>query len=134
MTIEGLINFIDRHTNNSAIYIEEQTEKGIEIEEGMRFILTFSSRDWWALRGLNLQKRSNLWVKCLIDLLDKAYLEEARQAIIHLALTGSEENFLDAMECIRNFRRNVDTYTWLKLENRSTEILSKSTKSKSNGY
>ena len=135
MTIQNLIDFIDRHTNNGAFYPSEPWGEGIGIEdEGAAFIRSFSYRDWLALRSLNLKERSNSWVECLIDLLDEAYTEEAQQMIIHIALTGTDENFLDAMECIRAFRRSVSTYTWLKLENRSTEILSKKLKNQSNNY
>ena len=92
--------------------------------EGIAFIRSFSSRDWLALRtDLDLQQKSNSWIKCLIHLLDAAYTEEARQMIIHIALNGTEENFFDAMECIRDFKRDVTIYTWLKLKNRSAEIL-----------
>lgn len=132
MTINNLINFIDRQTNNGTIYLNKFGGKKVGIEEGTALIQRFSSRDWWALRGLNITERSNLWVKCLIDILDNAYTEEARQTIIYIALTGTESNFLDAMECIRRFRRHVSIYTWLKLENRSTEISSKRLKNKPN--
>ena len=132
MTIKNLIDFIDRHTNNGAIYPNEPWGEGTGIEEGVALIQRFSSRDWLALRSLNLKQRSNFWVECLIDLLDRAYTEDARQMIIYIALTGTEENFFYAMECIRNFRRNVSIYTWLKLENRSTEILRKRVNNKSN--
>ena len=94
----------------------------------------FSDQDWLALRSMNFKNKSNFWVECLIDLLDEAHTEQARQMIIYLASNGTDENFFDAMECIRNFRRYVDTYTWLKLENRSTEILSKRIKHESNNY
>ena len=134
MTIDNLIEFIDRHTNNNAIYPNEPRSKDIEIKNGVTIVNVFSSRDWWALRGLNLMERSNSWVKCLIDILDNAYTEEARQTIIHIALTGTEENFLDAMECIRRFRRHISIYTWLKLQNRSTKISSKRLKNKPNNY
>ena len=134
MTIDNLIDFIDRHTNNNAIYPNEPRSKDIEIKNGVTIVNVFSSRDWWALRGLNLMERSNSWVKCLIDILDNAYTEEARQTIIHIALTGTEENFLDAMECIRRFRRHISIYTWLKLQNRSTKISSKRLKNKPNNY
>ena len=135
MTIQSLIDFIDRHTENGAVYPSEPWGEGIGIEtEGVAFIQKFSHRDWFALRNLNLKEKSDVWVKCLIDLLDEAYTEEARQMIVHIALTGTEENFLDAMEHIRDFRRNVDTYTWLKLQNCSTEILTKRTKNKFNNY
>ena len=124
MTINNLINFIDRHTNNGAIYSNKPWEEGVGIEEeGIAFIHSFSSRDWLALRDLNLKEKSNFWIECLIDLLDEAYTEEARQMIIYIALNGTEENFLDAMECIRSFRRDVSIYTWLKLKDRSSKIL-----------
>lgn len=134
MTWENLIDFIDRHINNGAIYPHEPWREGIGIEEGVAFIRRFSSRDWLALRSLNLKARSNFWVECLIDLLDRAYTEDARQMIIYIALNGTEENFFKAMECIRGFRRLVSIYTWLKLENRFTEISSKTLKNKSNNY
>ena len=125
MSIENLIDFIDRHTNSGAIYPSEPWGEGIGIEEeGAAFIRSFSHRDWLTLRSLNLKERSNSWVECLIDLLDEAYTEEARQMIIYIALNGTEENFLDAMECIRSFRRDVSIYTWLKLKDRSSKILS----------
>ena len=93
-------------------------------DEGIVFIRSFSSRDWLALRtDLARKQRSNYWIECLIHLLDAAYTEEARQMIIHIALNGSPENFFDAMECIRGFKRDVTIYTWLKLKNRSAEIL-----------
>ena len=124
MTAENLINFIDRLTENSAIFSKEPREKDLGLEdEEIALIHSFSSRDWLALRNLNLKERSDFWVECLIVLLDEAYTEDARQMIIHIALTGTEENFYKAMEYIQDFRRNVDTYTWLKLKNRSAEIL-----------
>ena len=135
MTIQNLTDFIDRYTNNGTIYPNEAWGEGVGIEdEGAAFIRSFSHRDWLSLRNLNLKEKSDFWVECLIDLLDEAYIEEARQMIIHIALTGTNENFFDAMECIRDFRRNVSTYTWLKLENRSTEILSKRLKNQSNNH
>ena len=135
MTVEGLINFIDRLTNNGAVELKEPwgEEIGLE-EESSALIHTFSHRDWFALRSLNLKEKSDFWIECLITFLDDAHTEEARQTIVYIALTGTDENFLNAMECIRSFRRYVDTYTWLKLQNRSTEILSKRTKNKSNNY
>ena len=86
------------------------------------------------LHNFNLKEKSNLWYECLIHLLNEAYIEETRQMIIYIALNGTDENFFDAMQCIRDFKRNVSTYTWLKLENRSTEISSKRLKNKSNNY
>lgn len=116
MTIRNLIDFIDRHTNDGAIDSNEPWEEGIAL------IRSFSHRDWLALRtDLNLKKKSNCWIECLIHLLDAAYTEEARQMIIHIALNGTEENFVDAMKCIQDFRRDVTIYTWLKLKNRSAE-------------
>ena len=123
MTINNLISFIDRHTNNGAIYPNEPWGEGIEIEDGAVLIQRFSSSDWLTLRSLNLKERSNYWVEYLIDLLGLAYTEDARQIIIHIALNGTEENFSDAMERIQSFRRDVSIYTWLKLKNRSSEIL-----------
>ena len=125
MTIKNLIEFIARYTNNGAIYPNEPWGEGVVIEdEGIVFIRSFSSRDWLALRtDLARKQRSNYWIECLIHLLDAAYTEEARQMIIHIALNGTEENFFDAMECIRGFKRDVTIYTWLKLKNRSAEIL-----------
>ena len=134
MTIEKLINFINRYTSHGTIYPNKPEDECIEIEEGVVLIRSFSSRDWHSLRSFNLKEKSLFWVECLITLLDEAYTEEARQMIIHIALTGTDENFLAAIEYIRNFRRYVDTYTWLKLENRSTAILSKRTKNKPNNY
>lgn len=134
MTIENLIDFIDRHTNNGAIYPSAWGEGIGTKNKGIAFIHLFSSRDWLALHSLNLKERSDFWIECLIDLLDKAYTREARQMIIYIALNGTEENFLDAMECIKTFRRDVDTYTWLKLKNRSSEILSRRLNNKSNNY
>ena len=130
MTIDNLINFIDRYTNDDAIYPNKSCDKGIKIEEkGFAFIRSFSNRDWLTLRtDFDLKERSSFWIKCLIHLLDGAYTEQARQMIIYIALNGTEKNFLDAMEYIHNFRRDVSTYTWLKLKNRSAEIL----KSRSN--
>ena len=126
MSIKNLIDFIDRHTNDGAIYPSELWEEGIKIEnKGIAFIRSFSSRDWLAIRSLNLKKRSDFWIECLINLLNEAYTQEARQMIIYIALNGTEKNFLDAIECIKTFRRDVDTYTWLKLKNRSSEILSR---------
>ena len=103
-------------------------------DESVAFIRSFSHLDWLTLRHLNLTEKSNFWVECLIDLLNLAYTEEARQMIIHIALTGTDENFLDAMEYIRDFKRDISTYTWLKLENLSTEILSKRLKNQFNNY
>ena len=132
MSIENLLEFIDRHTNNGAIYPNESRGEGVlndtashirVEEEGITFIHSFSSRDWLALRSLNLTRKSRFWVECLIELLNGAYTEEARQMIIYIALNGTEENFFDAMECIRDFKRDVSIYTWLKLKNRSAEIL-----------
>ena len=124
MTIQNLIDFIDRHTNNGAIYPNEPWGEGVVIEEGIAFIHSFSSRDWLALRtNFNLKEKSDSWIKCLIHLLNEARTEEARQMIIYIALNGTENNFYDAMECIHNFRRDVSIYTWLKLKNRSSEIL-----------
>ncbi len=135
MAIEDLIDFINRYTNNGAIYPSEPWGEGIGIEaEGAAIIRSFSSGDWLALRALNLKNKSNSWVECLIELLDEAYTDEARQMIIHIALNGTDENFLDAMESIRDFRRYVDTYTWLKLKNRSSEILSRKLNNQSNNY
>ena len=135
LIIDRLIEFIDRQTNNGAIYPKEPWGEGVGIEEeGIAFIHSFSSRDWLALRSLNFKERSNFWIKCLIALLDAAYTEEARQIIIYIALNGTEENFLDAMECIRSFRRDVSIYTWLKLKNRSSKILSSRLNNKSNDY
>ncbi|WP_319418612.1 hypothetical protein [Pleurocapsa sp. FMAR1] len=133
MTISNLINFIDRHTNNGAIYPNEPwgEEVGVK-EEGIAFVRSFSTGDWLALRNLNLKEKSNFWIECLIHLLDEAYTEEARQMIINIALTGTEENFFDAMECIRSFRRDVDIYTWLKLKNRASQISSSRLNNKSN--
>ena len=125
MAIEDLINFINRYTNNGTIYPSEPWGEGIGIEAGAAIIRSFSSGDWLALRSLNLKNKSNFWIECLIKLLDEAYTDEARQMIIHIALNGTEENFLNAMESIRDFRRYVDTYTWLKLKNRSSQILSR---------
>ena len=135
MTIDSLIDFIDRQTNKGAIYPEEPWEEGVGIkEEGIAFIHSFSHRDWFALRSLNLEEKSNFWIECLIDLLDESYTEEARQMIIYIALNGTEENFLDAMECIITFRRDVSIYTWLKLKNRSSKISSSRLNNKSNDY
>ena len=123
MTIKSLIEFIDHHTNNGTIYSHKLRNEDIGIkEEGIALVHAFSGRDWLALRSLNLKERSDFWVECLIDILDAAYTEEARQIIIHIALTGTEKNFFKAMECIRDFRRLVDIYTWLKLKNRASEI------------
>ena len=124
MTINNLINFIDRHTNNGAIYFNKPWEEGKIEEEGIAFIHSFYSRDWLALRNFNFQEKTYIWVKCLIHLLSEARTEESRQMIIYIALNGTEENFLDAMECIRSFRRDVSIYTWLKLKDRSSKILS----------
>jgi len=135
MTTNNLIDFIDRHTNNGAIYPSEPWSEGIGTEtEGVALIQKFSHRDWFALRSLNLKAKKSLWIECLITLLGEADTEEARQMIIHIALTATEDNFFEAMEHIREFRRYVDTYTWLKLQNRSTKILSKRIKNKSNNY
>lgn len=125
MTIKNLIEFIDRHTNNGAIYPNEAWGEGVVIEnEGVAFIRSFSSRDWLDLRtDLARKHPSNSWIECLIHLLDAAYTEEARQMIIHIALNGTKENFSVAMECIRGFKRDVTIYTWLKLKNRSAKIL-----------
>lgn len=125
MTIENLIDFIDLYTNNGTIFPKAWGEDiGLE-DEGIALIHLLSSRDWLALRSLNLKQKSNFWVEFLIELLDIAYTQEARQMIIHIALTGTEKNFYDAMKRIQNFRRYVDTYTWLKLKNRSAEIYSR---------
>ena len=132
MTINNLIDFIDCHTNNGAIYPNAPWGESIGIEEGVALIQRFSSRDWLALRSLNLKQRSNFWVECLIDLLDKAYTEDARQMIIHIALNGTEDNFFDAMERIQSFRRDVSIYTWLKIKNRASEISSSKLKNKPN--
>ena len=122
MAIEDLIDCIDRYTNNGAIYPNEPGDEGIKIEEGVALIRSFSNRDWFTLRSLNIKEKSAFWVECLITLLDRAYLEEARQIIIHIALTGTENDFFTAMECIRDFRRYVSIYEWLKLKNRAAEI------------
>ena len=123
MSIQDLIDFIDRHTENGTIFPHEPWGEGIGIEEeGEDLVRSLSTREWLALHE-QLTKKSDLWLECLIQLLDGVGTQPARQMIIHLALNGTEENFFDAMECIRDFRRDVSTYSWLKLENRSTEIL-----------
>ena len=123
MTIEKLINFIDRHTENGTIFPREPWGEGIGIEaEGIDLVKSLSVNNWLALYE-KLAKKSNFWIECLIELLDGVGTQTTRQMIIYIALNGTEENFFDAMECIRDFRRDVDTYTWLKLKNRSAEIL-----------
>ena len=116
MTVSNLTDSIDRHTKNGTIYPQQP------LAENIAFIRSFSHYDWLALRNLNLQEKSNLWIEYLIHLLDEACTQEARQMIVYIALNGTKENFSAAMKCIQNFRRDVSIYTWLKLKNRSAEI------------
>ena len=116
MTIEKLIESLDRHTNNGTIDPQQP------LEENVTSIRSFTHRDWLALRNFNLKQKSNLWIECLFDLLDKAHTREARQMIVYIALNGTEENYLAAIKYIQSFRRDISTYTWLKLKNRSAEI------------
>ena len=134
MTIESLIEFIDLQTNNDAIDLNKSLGDGRGIEGGVAIIQKFSHRDWLALRSLNLKEKNDAWIECLLSILDEADTEEARQMIVYIALNGTDENFFEAMEHIREFRRYIDTYTWLKLQNRSTKILSKRIKNRSNNY
>lgn len=128
MTIQDLTDFIDRHTENGTIFPREPWGEGIGIEEkGMALVRSLVANDWLALYE-QLTRKSNFWLECLIELLDRVGTQQARQMIIHIALNGTEESFFDAMECIHTFRRDVSVYTWLKLKNRSSQI----SKSKSN--
>lgn len=123
MTIKNLINFINRYTENGMIFPREPWGEGVGIEEeGRDLVKSLSANDWLALHE-QLTKKSNYWLECLIELLDGVGTQQARQMIIYIALNGTEENFFAAMECIGNFKRDVSIYTWLKLKNRSAEIL-----------
>ena len=123
MSVAKLISFIDRHTKNGTIFPGEPWGEGIGIEEeGINLVASLRANDWLFLYE-ELTKKSNCWIECLIQLLDELRTRQARQMIIHIALNGTKKNFFDAMECIRDFRRDVDIYTWLKLKNRSTELL-----------
>ena len=130
MSIKDLIDFIDRHTEDGAVSPREPWGEGIGIEEEREnLVRSLSNREWLTLYE-QLSKKSNFWLGCLIEILDGVGTQPARQMIIHLALNGTEENFFDAMECIRDFKHDVSTYTWLKLKNRSAEILRRRIKRK----
>ena len=130
MSLQNLINFIDRQTENGTFFPNPSWGEGIGIKEvGEDLVRSLSNNDW-SILYLQLNKKSDFWRSCLIELLDEVATQQARQMIIHIALNGTEENFFDAMECIRDFRRDVSTYTWLKLQNRSTKIISKQIRNK----
>jgi|GEM_PF-2304979 len=124
MTIKNLIELIDLQTNNDAVYPRKSGKEEIK-KKGVALIYSFSTDDWLTLYALNLKEKSNLWVEHLTHILDAAHTEQARQMMIHIALTGTEENFFAAMKCIRKFKRDVSIYSWMKLENRSSRLSSR---------
>jgi hypothetical protein len=107
-----LIKFIDFHTHNGLISHEtEPWGEGIGLEEeGVSLINSFITDDW---------------IKCSIDLLYGADSLEARQMLIYIALNGTEENFLDAMECIHYFKQEVAEDILLKFKARFDLIIRK---------
>jgi hypothetical protein len=121
-----LIKFIDFHTHNGLISHEtEPWGEGIGLEEeGVSLINSFITDDWLSLEKL-IKEKTDLWIKCSIDLLYGADSLEARQMLIYIALNGTEENFLDAMECIHYFKQEVAEDILLKFKARSDLIIRK---------
>lgn len=125
MTVKNLVKFINELTNNGVIFPSEPWGEGIGLEEeGKKLVCSLSTNDWFTLREIILDK-SDVWIEFLIAILDEADTKQARKMMIYLALNGTEENCLDAMEYIREFKQEIDSNIWSKLRERSSEILSK---------
>ncbi len=93
-------HFIDRQTENGAIFPTKPWGEGIGIEE-------------------------DCWIECLVDLLDEIDTPETQQILLEIAFTGTDENFVDAMECIRNFRAKISQEIWQNLDTLLTNVLRK---------
>jgi hypothetical protein len=124
VTIKNLVKFINGLTNNGVIFPSEPWGEGVGLEEeGEKIVCSLSTDDWLALRE-TLSEKNDIWIEFLIAILDEADTKEAREMMIYIALNGTDENCLDAMEHIREFQQDVDSNAWLKIRERSSEILS----------
>lgn len=125
MSIKKLVDFIDGLTNNGVVFPKEPWGEDIGLEEeGEKLVYSLSNNDWLTLKETVFDK-SDVWIELLIDILYLADTKESREMKIYIALNGTEENCLDAMEYIREFKQEIDSNIWSKLRERSSKILSK---------
>lgn len=126
MALENLIHFIDLCTSQGAVSPIEVSGfwgEGLE-DEGIELVGSLSSDDW----SIFLEKitgKSDTWIECLIELIGGADTLDSRRMLIEIALTCSDENFLDAMEWIRDFEEYISSDIWQKLKKRSSKVLRK---------
>ena len=126
MTLEKLIQFVDLFTKQGSVHpimVTGTWGEGIGVEdEGVELIESLSSDDWRALSE-KIRDKSNIWVECLLELLGYVDTLDSRRMLIEIALTGTDENFLDAMDCIRDFEEYVPSDILKKLKKRSSIVL-----------
>jgi len=126
-----LIRFIDCMTNRGLTSHEKEPwGEGIGLEKkGVEYINSLTTENWLSLKKL-IGEKTDLWIKCLIDLLYEYDDIEAHRILVYIALNGTQANFLDAMECIHEFKQEVTEEILQKLKNRSDLIIRKKLDSK----
>ena len=126
MILNKLIQFIDLYTRKGSvdpIMVTGAWGEGEGIEDrGIELVESFSSEDWLTL-SKKIRGKSDLWIEYCIELLGGADTVDSRFMLVEIAFTGTDENFLDAMEWIRDFEEDVSLDIWRQLKKRSSIVL-----------
>ena len=126
--IQQLCYYIDLYTDYGKDFpLSEAFYEGTRVEdiEDINLINNFSIDEWLLLQEY-IKNKSSAWVECLLYILDEADTSKARQMVVCIALNGTNENFLDAIEYIRDIKEYKLEFSqdiWRKLEARSNQVI-----------
>jgi hypothetical protein len=102
-----LVQFVDRHTNDGTEELPEIFGEGVGAEDfGVTCLSQFSDRDWLQLQSY-WQAQSDDWIAALIFLLADVDRNNSREILVTIALSGSYESRLTAMDYVRDFSHTL---------------------------
>jgi len=117
-----LIHFLDSSSNQGASFPQSWGE-GVGVEgPGIAALAGFVDADWVSLKRTCASK-TDTWVECLVFLLSSADDSASRGFLVQLALDGRDENLVDAMEHIQEFRDELPAPTRRALDSRLEAVL-----------
>ena len=119
-----LVQFIDDVIKKGEGEIPEAWGEGVGFEkEGCVYLKEFNDKDWAQLQN-GWREKSDHWIKCLIDLLSQVECQQSKEMLINIALQGSDESALDAIEFVRSFISELDPSVIERLEDKSWKVIS----------
>jgi hypothetical protein len=114
---DRLVQFIDRHTNYGTEELPQIFGEGVGAEDfGMVYLNQFTDRDWRQLQSY-WQAQSDYWIEALMFLLVNVDSTNARDLLVTIALSGSYESRLTALDYVRDFSHTLSPEIVAQLKN-----------------